>query len=339
MLPSRENRQFVLDISRILAAAAMGILLVLPQLLAPPSESLSQMLRQNSQRQIASATLHADDSTIDVKLRSGKTYRAAVPRQTQSSLISQLGNTATVNIDNHLAWWSLTELMLLLMALGLYSLWPLLPASLRKKTPFYRPPLVVGGTWDKANARIAAAHEAGHALLAHFCGFQVTGVNIIPGSSEGGSTSYTSTVGIVTRESLMQQLTVGMAGTAAEEILLGEVTAGGSGDISFVTRQALQAVCQGGIDFRQFVDVDGWMHHPRAAEIDRAVQAIIDAAYQEALRLLQNSKGVLEGMRDVLMERKSLTGPEFREALQQLAANTAAAMEMAITTPPAQPEA
>lgn len=185
--------------------------------------------------------------------------------------------------------------------------------------------------------RVVAYHEMGHALVAAALpGMDpVHKVSIIPRSI--GALGYTmqrptdDRFLISTRE-LKDRMSVLLAGRAAEQLVFDEVSTGAADDLAKVTDIARQIVTRFGMTAAlgqavleqsrttylgdQSIGVrEKDYSEETAREIDLAVRGLIDEAYDRALALLADRRGLLEEGVMLLLEKETLT-PEDFPALQ-----------------------
>lgn len=178
-----------------------------------------------------------------------------------------------------------------------------------------------------------AWHEMGHALAAALLpgADPVHKVSIIPRTI--GALGYTLTRPtedrfLITRAELENRMVMLLAGRAAEEIAMGEVSTGAADDLVRVTDIARQLVTRFGMhpDLGQAVlepERGGYLGEdalglaPRdhseatAREVDLAVRALIDTAYGRALALLRANHGDLQAGAALLLERETITPEDF----------------------------
>lgn len=174
-----------------------------------------------------------------------------------------------------------------------------------------------------ADQRVIAYHEAGHALLQVLSGeeaLKLQKVTIIPRGRSLGSTHFAPERDLFnySREMLVSRLRCLMAGRAAEEIALGSITSGASGDIQEATRTARQMVFEFGMSPLGFMALaragDG---QPEASpqtfhEAERHVKALLDENYAATLATLRPRRALLDGIAAALIERETLSGDEVR---------------------------
>jgi len=195
--------------------------------------------------------------------------------------------------------------------------------------------------------RITAYHEAGHAILFHVLPDvgPVYTVSIIP--TGNGAAGFTMPLPekdemFNTKGRMKQEIIVGLAGRAAEELILEDITTGASQDIKVATKIARAMITRYGFsdaigmvnydydDDEIFIGRD--FAHTRsyseniANRIDDEVKKIIDECYQEAKRILTEHKDILEACASLLIEKERITREEF-EALFQPAVKEEEAVE------------
>ncbi len=178
-----------------------------------------------------------------------------------------------------------------------------------------------------------AWHEMGHALAAATLpgADPVHKVSIIPRTI--GALGYTMTRPtedrfLITRSELENRMVMLMAGRAAEQIAMGEVSTGAADDLVRATDIARQIVTRFGMhdllgqpvleqDRGGFLGEDRVSFNPRdhseatAREVDLAVRELLDEAYQRATRLLEEHRTDLEAGAKLLMERETITPDDF----------------------------
>jgi cell division protease FtsH len=190
--------------------------------------------------------------------------------------------------------------------------------------------------------RILAYHESGHALVSKLLKVrEVTKVTIIP---RGLALGYTLNLPqedryLMTRKELLDEMTVMLAGRAAEEVVFGEVTTGAQNDLERVTELARKMVCEFGMSERlgpvtlgrkagpiflgRDIVEDRNYSEAVANEIDREVRRIVEECYERAKRLLQENRHLLDAIANRLLEKETIDGEELDELLKESGAVTA----------------
>ncbi len=193
---------------------------------------------------------------------------------------------------------------------------------------------------EKEKVRVAY-HECGHALTADAIPGTdpVHKISIIPrGLAALGYTwqrpddeRY-----LTTRAELIAQMQTLLAGTIAEEMIFGDVSTGAQNDLERATEIARRMTTVygmsrlGRVAFRtandSFLDSGGFAgreYGERTAwEIDREIKALVDAAAEEARRILVERKDLLVEVANRLLEKETMTGDELREIVDAWAAKT-----------------
>ncbi|MCI1931929.1 MAG: ATP-dependent zinc metalloprotease FtsH [Clostridia bacterium] len=180
--------------------------------------------------------------------------------------------------------------------------------------------------------RITAYHESGHAILFEVLSEldPVHSISIIPTGMAGG---YTMPLPgedkmYITKKSMEQEIISFLGGRAAEYIIFKDVTTGASNDIKRATAMARSMVMKYGMSDKlgpiQFGDdqdevfLGKEIAHSRnygedvAALIDQEVRDMMESAYEEAKRILNDNIKVLHASAKLLCEKEKITGAEFR---------------------------
>lgn len=186
---------------------------------------------------------------------------------------------------------------------------------------------------NEKEKRIAAYHEAGHALTAHLLPGTdpVRKISII---SRGLAAGYTLKLPIEDRHFFSQsqfldELTTLLGGYAAEKIVFGEVTTGASNDLERATKIAKDLVMRYGMsenlgpvvlgdrDELIFLGREIATHRTYseeiAARIDKEVESLLKGALAKAIQLLTQHRETLEKLTGVLIQKESLEREEFEQ--------------------------
>lgn len=198
---------------------------------------------------------------------------------------------------------------------------------------------VIGGLEKKnlvmspEEKRTVAFHEAGHAVAGWFLehAMPLLKVSIIPrGSAALGYAQYQPVERyLVSKEALLDQMCMTLAGRASEEIFFDSVTTGAADDFNKVTRMAYQSVSEWGlgetIGNLAFPDgnggdgEDGGFYRPysdrTARRIDEEVRDIVASAYDRTKQLLQDKKTDVEAVALLLLEREAIGAEDMTQLL------------------------
>ncbi len=179
--------------------------------------------------------------------------------------------------------------------------------------------------------RIAAYHEAGHALTAHLLPNTdpVRKISII---SRGMAAGYTLKLPSEDRHffsysQFLDELTTLLGGYAAEKIIFNEVTTGASNDLERATKIAKDIVMRYGMsenlgpvvlgdrDELIFLGREITTHRTYseeiAARIDKEVELLLKNSLKKAIDLLTSNRDTLEKLTAVLIQKESIEREEF----------------------------
>jgi len=179
-----------------------------------------------------------------------------------------------------------------------------------------------------------AFHESGHALVGHVLenSDPVHKISII---SRGQALGYTLQLPtedhyLETKNGMLDQIAVLLAGRTAEELCCGDITTGASNDLERATKMAREMVTRYGMSEELGTQVFGEAQHQvflgrdyanhqdysaeTAKRIDDEVERIMREAHMRAKNVLSERKGQLKLMEQVLLERETVEG-EAVEAL------------------------
>lgn len=179
-----------------------------------------------------------------------------------------------------------------------------------------------------------AYHEAGHAVTARLLPTQdpVHQVSIIPRGRAGGFTLNLPDQDkpYINQQTFLDDITVSLAGRAAEKIVFGEINTGASSDLANATKHAREMVMQYGMSEKLgYVSFDSGNHNvflgrdfsegrnyseAVAAEIDAEIKRIIDESYARCEKLLRDNMPRLDSVAQALIEHEKLDGDEFEAA-------------------------
>ena len=177
--------------------------------------------------------------------------------------------------------------------------------------------------------KVIAYHEAGHALMQVLAGedaMKLQKVTIIPRGQSLGSTHFAPERDLFnySRELLISRLRCLMAGRVAEELAIGTITSGASGDIQEATRTARQMVFEFGMSPLGFMALsrsdDG---EPLASpqtfhEAERHLKALLDDNYAATTKALQENRAALDAIAADLIARETVSGDEVRAIVAKL---------------------
>lgn len=185
--------------------------------------------------------------------------------------------------------------------------------------------------------KTTAIHESGHAIAALKVEHSdpVVKVTIIPRGFSLGATHFLPEKNRVSwwKKELYDQLVVLLAGRAAEDIFISDVSSGAKNDIERATQIARNMICEWGMnDALGNVALEdsqsGQQYYPgmgggekkfseqTAQVIDREVKKMLDDAYKRAIEIVQNHKAELQLMTDMLIEFETLDAEDVKDIME-----------------------
>ena len=189
--------------------------------------------------------------------------------------------------------------------------------------------------------RITAYHEAGHAITMHHLetADPVHHITIIPRGWSLGTTWSQPVVesSHLTRNEMFEDIVGLLGGRAAEEIVFQDITTGASNDIDRATKTARDMVARYGMSktigtvsyhSEDEVFIGGSYGKTKsysekvAGVIDDEAKAVIDAAYEKALELLNENRQKLDEVAEFLLKNESMTGEQFTACMEDKSAET-----------------
>lgn len=174
--------------------------------------------------------------------------------------------------------------------------------------------------------RILAYHEAGHAVMSHLMGdlMPVQKATIV---SRGQALGYTLNMPtedryLHTREELIDQMKIILAGRAAELVVFGRVTNGAANDLERVTQIARAMVFEYGMAeevVSRTMRADNYSLSEETKRLrDHEQSHLTDQAYEEAVRLLQKHRAALDRVALALLEKETLVREEIETLLSEI---------------------
>ncbi|MDG5766560.1 ATP-dependent zinc metalloprotease FtsH [Balneolales bacterium ANBcel1] len=188
-----------------------------------------------------------------------------------------------------------------------------------------------GVVLDEEERRMLAYHEAGHAIVAAVLDNTdpVHKVTIIPRGQAMGVTQQLPERDqyLYRKEHLLDRLAVIMGGRAAERMIFNTATSGAENDLKQVTKLARKMVLDWGMsDMFRYTALGGQREEvflgeqmgtqreysdETAREADKAVNAILEEAYNRAEEVLKKHKKAFDGLAELLLEKEEVMGNEI----------------------------
>ena len=177
----------------------------------------------------------------------------------------------------------------------------------------------------QTDKRITAYHEAGHAILGKLLPLcdEVQEVSIIPRGMAAGYTLSRpdNDDNHVSRNKLIDTITMMLGGRAAEAIVIKDISTGASNDIQRASEIARKMVTEWGMSDKignfflggsqeVFLGRDFQSQHnyseSLAGKIDEEIKTLLDNCYNNAIKLLTENRSILDNMVKVLFEKETI---------------------------------
>ncbi|MFN6339527.1 MAG: ATP-dependent zinc metalloprotease FtsH [Cyanobacteriota bacterium] len=193
---------------------------------------------------------------------------------------------------------------------------------------------------DGRSKRLIAYHEVGHALVGTLVTAHdpVQKVTLIPRGQAQGLTWFAPDEEqmLVSRAQLKARIMGALGGRAAEDVVFGhaEVTTGAGGDIQQVASLARQMVTRFGMSDLGPVSLEAGnqevflgrdlmtrsdLSDAVAGKIDVAVRQMVFNSYEDTKSLVAQHRDCMDRLVDVLIEKETLDGDEFRAIVSEFA--------------------
>ncbi len=178
--------------------------------------------------------------------------------------------------------------------------------------------------------RLIATHEAGHATMAWLVAPQrrLEVLTIIKRRDALGLLAHGDVEDVYTRSraELRALIQVAMGGQVAEEIFFGDVSTGPGGDLVYATNVAAQMVGAAGMvdTLVSYAAVQGSSFTDSGlvgrvlgdGEGRRMVEDLLQQQKRAVRELMGSNRHLVEALRDALLERHELIGPEITDVLR-----------------------
>lgn len=157
---------------------------------------------------------------------------------------------------------------------------------------------------DESNIKIAAFHEAGHAICSKLlCRHEIYKISISSnsGGSGGITISYPTNIDkMQTKSDILKDVAMIYGGLVAEEIIFGEMSVGSSNDIEVATKR-----------LHKMVDILGMGHYKiqydKSSEIVlKQIESLSSEAYNMAKDIVSKHEDLLHDIADKLIEETTL---------------------------------
>lgn len=190
--------------------------------------------------------------------------------------------------------------------------------------------------------RIVSFHEVGHALAAatQKNTQPVHKITIVPRTM--GALGYTMQMPeeeehyLMSKDEITDQLTVFLAGRAAEELVFNTKTTGAANDIERATQLARNMITQygmsdrfgmAGLESTQNKYLDGRnisnCSEETKTEVDKEIIRVLKECYDKAMNILKENRDALDEIAEFLISKETITGEQFIEIFNRVKAQRA----------------
>lgn len=173
---------------------------------------------------------------------------------------------------------------------------------------------------SKKEKFLVAIHEAGHAITSRISrpDLEILQVSIIPRGTAGGYTLFSDKdTNLLNKDDLYNEILVSLGGRAAEQIYFKSISVGASSDLQSATKLAHRMVYRYAMGSdTQMVKIFGEEAYNTKLEAKMfpAMETILNQAYKEALKIMNENPLLLASLANALMRNSTLNSSEL-EAL------------------------
>lgn len=190
---------------------------------------------------------------------------------------------------------------------------------------------------SKEEKRIVSFHEVGHALATAVQKHTqpVHKITIVPRTM--GSLGYTMQMPeeeekyLMSKDEILDQITVFLAGRAAEELVFNTKTTGAANDIERATELVRNMITQYGMSDKfgmaalesvQNKYLDGRSvsncSDETKTEVDREIVRVLKECYDKAMSILKENRDALDEIAEFLISRETISGEQFMEIFDRV---------------------
>ena len=186
----------------------------------------------------------------------------------------------------------------------------------------------------EADRKLAAYHEAGHAIVGHMLPQidPVHRITIVARGMSGGHTMFPPTEDRSNerKSRLLEQIATALGGRAAEDMVFKDLSTGAASDLEVATHIAREMVTEYGMSDLGPINIKSqamfglWSRMPEEGgsisesmmtKVDTEVKNILDAANKQAIEILKKNKVKLDKVAKALLEKETLDTDEFEKLI------------------------
>lgn len=169
--------------------------------------------------------------------------------------------------------------------------------------------------------RIVAYHEAGHAVAAKLLNIdKVQKISIVPRDKALGYVLKFPTEDkfLYTKNELCNKVTVLLAGRAAEEVFIGEISTGASNDIKESTSIIYEIICSYGMGKNtQNTCIDERLLKYYLESINKEAQEMTREAYDRALLIIKENETLVDIIAQYLLKNETMNAEKLDELMEE----------------------
>lgn len=164
--------------------------------------------------------------------------------------------------------------------------------------------------------QLTAVHEAGHAIVSNMLGKMPHEISIISRGSAGGYNLFGEEDKVYHRvEDILNEVTISLAGRAAEKIAFGKISTGASNDL----KNASELLRRMYLVYGMGTDKDVGIVLVGNEKIDTritndaidSIEKELNNCFQEAIKILKENSEQLRNLVEILLEKETLTKDEI----------------------------
>jgi cell division protease FtsH len=189
----------------------------------------------------------------------------------------------------------------------------------------------ISKVYSKKEKMLAAYHEAGHAIVAHYLPYAspVQKISIIARARAGGYTLKTPIEerSFLFKKEFLDEIAAALGGYASELIIFNDISTGASSDLRVATDMARELVTTYGMSekfgpislgrkqeviygYKEFL-IEKDYSEKTAEEIDKEVQRILQEALERAKKILEIKRDKLDRVAKALIKKETLEKKQF----------------------------